>query len=98
MNVPAWPMPIHQTKFTIANPHATGILTPQTPTPFSNSQRIAKFSNRKMRMVLSGCRICSSLTNEDIQLKGGTRRQCDGTKGRKEGRKQSKSSWELIRT
>jgi hypothetical protein len=27
-------------------------------------------------MVLSGCRICSNLTNEDIQLKGGTRRQC----------------------
>ena len=23
-------------------------------------------------MVLSGCRICSNLTNEDIQLKGGT--------------------------
>jgi hypothetical protein len=25
-------------------------------------------------MVLSGCRICGNLTNEDIQLKGGTRR------------------------
>jgi hypothetical protein len=51
MNVPAWPMPIHQTKFTIANPHATGILTPQTPTPFSNSQPIAKFSNRSKTMA-----------------------------------------------
>src|SRR5262245_59353722 len=25
-------------------------------------------------MVLSGCRICSNLTNETIQVKGGTRR------------------------
>ena len=33
MNVPAWPMPIHQTKLMIANPHATGTLTPQMPTP-----------------------------------------------------------------
>ena len=35
MNVPAWPIPIHQTKLTIANPQATGMLTPQMPTPFA---------------------------------------------------------------
>ena len=35
MNVPAWPIPIHQTKFMIAKPHATGILTPQMPTPLN---------------------------------------------------------------
>ena len=33
MNVPAWPMPIHQTKLMMANPHATGTLMPQMPTP-----------------------------------------------------------------
>ena len=33
MNVPAWPMPIHHTKLTMAKPHATGMLTPQMPTP-----------------------------------------------------------------
>ena len=38
MNVPAWPMPIHQTKLTIANPHATGMLMPQMPTPLTSSQ------------------------------------------------------------
>ena len=37
MNVPACPMPIHHTKFTIANPHATGMSTPQIPTPTAKS-------------------------------------------------------------
>src|SRR5581483_3882265 len=36
MSVPAWPMPIHQTKFTIAKPQATGTFTPQMPTPFTS--------------------------------------------------------------
>ena len=31
ISVPAWPMPIHQTKLTIANPHMTGTLMPQMP-------------------------------------------------------------------
>src|SRR5450759_1067344 len=38
MSVPAWPMPIHHTKFTIAKPHATGTLMPQMPTPLIRSQ------------------------------------------------------------
>ena len=33
MNVPAWPMPIHQTKLMIANAQATGMLLPHTPMP-----------------------------------------------------------------
>jgi hypothetical protein len=33
MKVPAWPMPIHQTKLMIAKAHATGILLPQRPIP-----------------------------------------------------------------
>ena len=37
MSVPAWPMPIHQTKLTMANPQATGTFTPQTPTPTASS-------------------------------------------------------------
>ena len=36
INVPAWPMPTHQTKLTIANPQATGMLMPQMPTPCQN--------------------------------------------------------------
>src|ERR1700693_5148277 len=36
-------------------------------------------------MVLSGCRICSNLTNETIQIGGGTHRQCKRTKERKIG-------------
>ena len=41
MKVPACPIPIHHTKFTIANPHATGILTPQMPIPRISSQAMA---------------------------------------------------------
>ena len=33
ISVPAWPMPIHHTKLTIAKPQATGWLIPQMPTP-----------------------------------------------------------------
>jgi hypothetical protein len=33
MKVPAWPIPIHQTKFVIAKAHATGMSLPQTPMP-----------------------------------------------------------------
>ena len=33
ISVPAWPIPIHHTKFTMANPHPTGILIPQMSVP-----------------------------------------------------------------
>ena len=33
ISVPAWPMPIHQTKLTMAKPQPTGMLMPQMPTP-----------------------------------------------------------------
>ena len=33
MKVPAWPMPIHQTKLMMAKAQATGMLMPQTPMP-----------------------------------------------------------------
>ena len=36
ISVPAWPMPIHHTKLTMAKPHATGMLMPQMPTPLSS--------------------------------------------------------------
>jgi hypothetical protein len=36
ISVPAWPMPIHQTKLTMANPQPMGMLIPQMPTPVTN--------------------------------------------------------------
>src|SRR5579884_237454 len=33
IRVPAWPIPIHHTKLTMAKPHADGIVMPQMPTP-----------------------------------------------------------------
>src|ERR1044072_9261018 len=36
ISVPAWPIPIHQTKFVMANPHITGRRMPQMPVPFTN--------------------------------------------------------------
>ncbi len=38
MSVPAWPIPIHQTKLVMANPQPTGIMMPQMPTPFAKSR------------------------------------------------------------
>ena len=35
IRVPAWPIPIHQTKLTMAKPQPMGIVTPQMPTPLS---------------------------------------------------------------
>ena len=38
--MPAWPIPIHQTKLTIAKPQPMGMLMPQIPTPLMMSQAI----------------------------------------------------------
>ena len=38
ISVPAWPIPIHQTKLTMAKPQPTGMLMPQIPTPTISSQ------------------------------------------------------------
>jgi hypothetical protein len=35
IRVPAWPMPIHQTKWTMSKPQATGWLMPQVPRPLT---------------------------------------------------------------
>ena len=44
ISVPAWPMPIHQTKLMIAKPQATGCVMPQMPTPSRKSQVSATIS------------------------------------------------------
>ena len=44
ISVPAWPMPIHQTKLMMAKPQATGCVMAQMPTPFRNSQVTATIS------------------------------------------------------
>ncbi len=49
ISVPAWPMPIHQTKFTIAKPQPTGMLIPQIPTPTIRSLTIV--SRRSWRAM-----------------------------------------------
>ena len=36
ISVPAWPMPIHQTKLMMAKPQPTGMLMPQMPMPLTN--------------------------------------------------------------
>src|SRR5580765_1543039 len=40
ISVPAWPIPIHQTKLTIAKPQPIGTLIPQIPTPLVINQAI----------------------------------------------------------
>ena len=41
ISVPAWPMPIHQTKLMIPNAQATGMLLPQVPIPFASVMEMA---------------------------------------------------------
>ena len=36
ISVPAWPMPIHQTKLMMSRPQPTGWLSPQMPTPLNS--------------------------------------------------------------
>ena len=49
MNVPAWPMPIHQTKLVIANAHATGMLLPHMPMPVEHRVRDRREAERASR-------------------------------------------------
>src|SRR5207253_5389309 len=44
IRVPAWPIPIHQTKLTMAKPQPMGMLIPQIPTPLVISQASATVS------------------------------------------------------
>ena len=44
ISVPAWPIPIHQTKLMMANPQATGWVMAQMPTPLRKSQVTATSS------------------------------------------------------
>ena len=39
--MPAWPIPIHQTKLTMAKPHPMGMVTPQMPMPLTNRYPMA---------------------------------------------------------
>ncbi len=39
ISVPAWPMPIHQTKLMMSKPQPTGTLMPQMPTPVEEQLR-----------------------------------------------------------
>ena len=43
ISVPAWPIPIHQTKLTIAKPQAAGMRMPQIPTPLIINMVTTKF-------------------------------------------------------
>ena len=36
ISVPAWPMPIHQTKLVMSKAQPTGMLLPQMPMPLTN--------------------------------------------------------------
>src|SRR5580698_9501715 len=45
ISVPAWPIPIHQTKLTIAKPQAVGMRIPQMPTPLIISRVMTMFNS-----------------------------------------------------
>ena len=64
ISVPAWPIPIHQTKLVIAKAQATGILIPHIPTP-----RYSRYSNSDHKNASS-----SSETENSPNQKAGVRR------------------------
>src|SRR5207248_5617066 len=71
ISVPAWPIPIHHTKFTMANPHATGMFTPQIPIPRISSQAIASSSandprNVRPKVASHSIGVLGVKTSEDI--------------------------------
>jgi hypothetical protein len=45
ISVPAWPMPIHQTKLMMSNAHPTGTLLPHAPMPLSSRTLTAYMSD-----------------------------------------------------
>ena len=49
MSVPAWPMPIHQTKLVMSNAQPTGMLLPQMPMPFVTST-VSEISSRPVNI------------------------------------------------
>ena len=51
ISVPAWPMPIHQTKLMMSKPQPTGTLMPQMPTPFAQQvrRRVARSISRSAK-------------------------------------------------
>src|SRR5262249_5370003 len=48
ISVPAWPIPIHHTRLTIAKPHPTGMLMPQIPVPLTKRYVTAMSSTLTM--------------------------------------------------
>ena len=44
IRVPAWPMPIHQTKLTISKPQPMGVVSPQMPMPLRKRYPVANSS------------------------------------------------------
>ena len=53
ISVPAWPIPIHQTKLMMAKPQPTGMLMPQTPTPLMISQVAKRKAEERDYQVLA---------------------------------------------
>ena len=68
MSVPAWPMPTQNTKFTMAQPQPTVLLTPQTPTPvvirwksMANSNTVSPLVKAKAMYQARGGLGCSTI-------------------------------------
>ena len=53
ISVPAWPMPIHQTKLMMSNAQPTGMLLPQMPMPVSSSLPMVMFSTISSRNAMA---------------------------------------------
>ena len=59
ISVPAWPMPIHQTKLTMSKPQPTGMLMPQMPMPSTSEIADATAAARRPARTRSRSRTTS---------------------------------------
>src|SRR5262245_37132270 len=50
ISVPAWPMPIHQTKFVMSKAQPTGMSLPQIPMPFT-TRYVSEMSRRTVKLA-----------------------------------------------
>ena len=79
MSVPAWPMPIHQTKLVMSKAQPTGMLLPQTPMPLDQREVIAEQQQRRTRprrwrtprhQPLAGLRCQTIDASESVRVAG----------------------------
>src|SRR6185312_546881 len=69
ISVPAWPIPIHHTKFVISQAQPAGLLLPQTPMPVETRYvSIARRSSRSELVIVMSIHHCFGVFFHSVTL------------------------------